>query len=239
MRAERGGVPQNVANSTRFSGLRCFVAPRPAIVAPMGTPNRCRISLAVAVASAALLLGGCVAEDAAPTPGASVPAPTASETKTPSAATPTPTLEPEVKPDAAPALPSDCAAMFNADVTAQLAGVPLNDPAFGATGLIADGNLLCIWADPGADTTGITTQIVYKSEGSALDYLNELLNGDGGYTCYEATGGVRCEATWQNASFPVTDGRTLFYRGGVLIDSSWSNLAPAGYTDSIITYLFG
>jgi hypothetical protein len=37
----------------------------------------------------------------------------------------------------------------------------------------------------------------------------------------------------------VTDGRTLFWRDGILIDTQFSNLAPAGYTSAIVTSIFG
>ena len=51
--------------------------------------------------------------------------------------------------------------------------------------------------------------------------------------------GVRCEKTFPNPTYPVTDGRTLFWRDGILIDTRYSNLAPTGYTASIVANLFG
>lgn len=76
------------------------------------------------------------------------------------------------------------------------------------------------------------------NRGPALDLLNELV-AEEGFTCYESEGGTRCEKTWQNAMYPVTDGRTLFWRQDVLIDTRYSNLAPAGYTSAIVAHLFG
>ena len=120
--------------------------------------------------------------------------------------------------------------MLSEDVLAQLAGIPLNDPAFGPSGVQADGSLICIWADPGADTTGLTTEITRMNRGPALDMLNALA-ADEGFTCYTPDEGTRCEKEWPNAQYPVTDGRTLYYRDDILIDTRYSNLAPTGLHD--------
>ena len=128
--------------------------------------------------------------------------------------------------------------MLTADVLAQLEGVPLNDPAFGSSGPQPDGGLVCVWRDPAADTTGLFTTITYVSRGPALDMLNELAD-EQGFTCYTPEGGTRCEKTWQNETYPVTDGRTLFWRDGILIDTQFSNLAPTGYTSAIVAHIFG
>jgi hypothetical protein len=67
--------------------------------------------------------------------------------------------------------------------------------------------------------------------------LNALVT-DEGFTCYEPDAGTRCEKTWQNTLYPVTDGRTLYWRSGVLVDTRYSNLAPTGYTASIVATVF-
>lgn len=157
-------------------------------------------------------------------------------TPTPSEATRTPTPTPT--PTASAEIPDDCEGMLNEGVLAQLEDVPLNDPAFGPSGPQPDGSLVCIWADPAADTTGLTTTITYMSRGPALDMLNELAD-DEGFTCYTPDGGTRCEKTWQNETYPVTDGRTLFWRDDILIDTVFSNLAPSGYTSAIVERVFG
>lgn len=131
----------------------------------------------------------------------------------------------------------DCEAILSDDVLAQLDGIPLNDPAFGPSGALGDGSLLCVWADPRADTTGLTTEISFINRGPALDMLNELVAEDD-FTCYESESGTRCEKTWENETYPVTDGRTLFWRQDVLIDTRYSNLSPDGYTSSIVAHLF-
>ena len=162
----------------------------------------------------------------------------------PTAAAPTvtgfPTRSASPSPSATPTaeIPDDCRGMLTAGVLAQLDDVPLNDPAFGASGPQADGSLICAWGDPAADTTGLVTTISAMSRGQALDMLNGLV-ADEGYTCYAPDGGTRCEKTWRNETFSVTDGRTLFWRDGILIDTTYSNLAPSGYTTAIVASIFG
>ncbi|WP_431074152.1 hypothetical protein [Microbacterium phyllosphaerae] len=171
---------------------------------------------------------GSAEQSASPEPSSSsTPDDTASPSPT---ASPTPTTAPI-------ALPTDCRAILSEEVLAQLDGVPLNDAAFGPSGVADDGTLTCIWADPRADTTSLVTTISLMNRGPALDMLNALVTNEG-FTCFAPDGGTRCEKTWQNTQYPVTDGRTLFWRDDVLIDSRYSNLAPSGYTSSIIAHLF-
>ncbi|WP_091230636.1 hypothetical protein [Microbacterium sp. 3J1] len=160
----------------------------------------------------------------APSPSSSA---TAEESSTP---TPTPTT-PAVE------LPTDCRAILSEEVLSQLGETPLNDAAFGASGVDADGTLTCIWRDPRADTSGLITTIARMDRGPALDMLNGLVANEG-FACFTPDDGTRCEKTWPNEQYPVTDGRTLFWRDGILIDTQYSNLAPTGYTSSIIAHLF-
>lgn len=193
---------------------------------PVGS-LRAGIAAALLAAGAALLTG-CLPDEALIPRSAS---PTASDSAdaepTPSATPSTPTMT----------MPKDCRDILSDDVLAELDGVPLNDPAFGESGLLSDGSLHCIWADPAADTTGLTTTISPMHRGEALDMLNALVT-DEGFSCYTPDGGTRCEKTWPNEQYPVTDGRTLFWRDGLLIDTRYSNLAPAGYTSAIIATIW-
>lgn len=178
------------------------------------------------------LLAACAPEptDAA-SPGATAHIPRTS-------ATPDPTASASPSATAA-ALPTDCRAILSDAVLAQLADLPLNDPAFGRpTGVQSDGSLVCLWGSPAADTTHLDTTISRMSRGPALDLMNQLRQGEA-YTCYTPDRGTRCEKTWVNAQYPVTDGRTLFWRDDVLIDTRYSNLAPVGYTDAIVAHVFG
>jgi hypothetical protein len=129
--------------------------------------------------------------------------------------------------------------MLSEAVLSQIGDTPLNDPATGvATGVQPDGSLVCLWRDPGADTTFLQTTVSRMNRGPALDLLNRLANEEA-FTCYTPDGGTRCEKTWVNQQYPVQDGRTLFWRDGVMIDTSYSGTAPTGYTDSVVTHLFG
>jgi len=191
----------------------------------------------IVTAAAALLLAAGLAGCGGPPSGeSSSPSDSpASETPAPAAsATPDPTATPAA--DAVP-IPEDCRAILSDDVLAQLDGIPLNDPAFGSTGIQPDGSLICAWGDPAADTTGLTTTISRINRGPALDLLNELAD-DEGFVCFTPDEGTRCEKTWTNETYPVTDGRTLFWREDVMIDTQYSNLAPSGYTASIVAHLF-
>ncbi|MDQ1137994.1 hypothetical protein QE410_002793 [Microbacterium sp. SORGH_AS 1204] len=190
-----------------------------------------RPAASAALVSAALLaLTACApaAEEAAP----DAPAPVSTS--------PTPSNIPTFsRAPTAVRLPADCKAMLSADVLSQLGAVPLNDPSLGvATGVQPDGSLICVWRDPAADTTGLTTTVSRMDRGPALDMLNELVATQG-FSCYTPDAGTRCEKTWINETYPVNDGRTLYWRDDVLIDTQYSNLAPTGYTASIITSIFG
>lgn len=187
-------------------------------------------------AAAALLLLVALTACTPQTGGASAsPSPAGSETADPEQ---TGSPSPSPTPISAPvALPTDCRAILSDAVLAELGETPLNDAAFGPSGVGSDGTLTCIWADPGADTTGLTTTISRMNRGPALDMLNALAN-DEGFSCFTPDGGTRCEKTWPNAQYPVTDSRTLFWREDVLIDTRYSNLAPSGYTSSIVEHLF-
>jgi hypothetical protein len=195
----------------------------------------------VAVALAALaLVGALTASGPLTSDASSSPSPTKGGTTASDSASPRPSSStgPTPSPTAtSAALPSDCKAILSAAVLAQLGSTPLNAHEFGASGVQTDGSLICIWADPKADTTSITTTISRKYRGAALDMLNGLVKTDG-FSCYTPDKGTRCEKEWPDPKYPVTDGRTLFWRDDVLIDTRYSNLAPTGYTSSIIASIF-
>jgi hypothetical protein len=133
-------------------------------------------------------------------------------------------------------IPDDCREILSADVEEQLSDVVLNDPSYGASGPQADGSLICLWGDPAGDAF-LTTSLMPVSRGPALDMLNGLLAE--GYACYTPDGGTRCEKTWFSEPDLLPQGRTLFWRQDVLIDTQFIDLAPSGYTDAIVENLFG
>lgn len=199
-----------------------------------------RGAAAVALTLAAGLgaLTACAPEADGPSPSAARPSASGSAGATASA-----TPSPSPSASASVAIPTDCRALLTDAVLAQLGDTPLNHPAYGTdAGVQSDGSLVCIWRDPAADVTGITTEISRMNRGPALDMLNTLADDDG-FDCYTPSGGTRCEkseTTPADAQYPgIVQGRTLFWRDGILIDTRYANLAPSGYTDSIVQHLFG
>lgn len=197
-----------------------------------GAPSSLRTALVAAVAAGMLSLAAC-----APETGPASESPRPSATAEPS---PTPSASPTPSPSATASavVPTDCRAILSEPVLTQLGETPLNPEGFGPVGPQTDGSLVCLWRDPRADTTFLATEISRMSRGPALDMLNALADAEG-FTCYTPDGGTRCEKTWANEQYPVTDGRTLFWRDDILIDTQFSNLAPSGYTDSIVRSIFG
>ena len=193
-----------------------------------------RVRRAAAAASLALVvlaLAACASEpQSAPT--------TTPSSEATSSPTPIATRSPGATPTAHAELPTDCQAILSDEVLAELEGIPLNDEAFGPSGVQADGTLVCIWGDPAADTTYLKTTVSTVSRGPALILLNELAD-EHDFECYTPDGGTRCELTWENEDYPVTDGRTVFWRDDIMIDTSFSNLAPTGYTSTIVESIFG
>lgn len=191
-----------------------------------------RAALLCAAASVLVMIGALSA--CLPEPGVT---PDSSPSTTSSAS---PSVTPEPSPTSTSAvvrIPTDCREILSAGVLAELGDTPLNDPALGPSGPQADGSLICIWADPAADPTGLRTTIAYMSRGPALDMLNGLVAE--GFACYTPDEGTRCERTWFSEPGLVAEGRTLFWREDVLIDTSFANLAPSGYTSAIVTGVFG
>jgi len=188
------------------------------------------IALAIVLTA---LASGCAGE---PGTASSVTGSGSSGSASPTASRTTPSPTPSSTAVSA-VLPTDCRAILTEPVLAELGATPLNDPAFAPNGMQPNGTLICVWRDPRTDTTGLATTISRMSRGPALDMLNTLAD-DEGYTCYTPDGGTRCEKTWQNPTYPVTDGRTLFWRDDVMIDTVFSNLAPSGYTGAIVASLF-
>ncbi|CAN7183213.1 DUF3558 family protein [Microbacterium sp. LjRoot45] len=184
------------------------------------------------VAMAALAVTACTAAPA-PAPSASSPAPTPEASSTPTG----PVLAdfPFGPSTSTTPLPDDCRAILTDSVLAELDGVPLNAPGMGG-GIRPDSSRVCAWGEPGAAATWLVTVIGFSPYREATDALFAL--GNDGYTCYEPDGGIRCERTWEHDTLPVTQGRTLYYRDGIIVDTQYSNLAPAGYTSAIIAALW-
>lgn len=206
----------------------------------MTAPRRLALALLVGAVGAIAVLSGCSgAPDGAATTGDAGAATSAASSATPA---PQATIAPfpigaSTSTTPLPAdLPQGCRGILTGSVLAQLEDVPLNAEGMGG-GIRPDSSRVCVWGEPGAVATRLVTVIGYSPEREARDALYEL--GNEGYTCYEPDGGIRCEKTWEHPTLPgVTEGRTLFYRDGVIVDTQYTNLAPKGYTAAIIDYLW-
>lgn len=130
----------------------------------------------------------------------------------------------------------DCRALLTEDVLAQLADTPLNAEGMGG-GILPNSSRVCAWGHPGAAATYLVTTTGYSPHRAAVDELTRL-RVDEDFTCYEPDAGLRCEKTWTHASLGVPQGRTLYYRDGVVIDTQYSNLSPRGYTAAVVAALW-
>jgi len=206
-------------------------APAPSGARRRGSPAR-STGAAGAVLASALLLSACTGSPA-PTPSTTTTAPSPEASATPTG----PELAdfPFGPSVSTTPLPDDCRAILTDRVLAELDGVPLNAPGMGG-GIRPDSSRVCAWGEPGAAATWLVTVIGFAPYREATDALFAL--GNEGYTCYEPDEGVRCERTWEHESLPVTQGRTLYYRDGIIVDTQYSNLSPEGYTSAIIAALW-
>lgn len=215
--------------------LRLTAARRARTTAARSGARRARVpagAAAGAVLASALLLTACTGSPApAPSATTTAPSPEASATPTGPQLADFP-FGPSVSTTP---LPDDCRAILTDRVLAELDGVPLNAPGMGG-GIRPDSSRVCAWGEPGAAATWLVTVIGFAPYREATDALFAL--GNDGYTCYEPDEGVRCERTWEHESLPVTQGRTLYYRDGIIVDTQYSNLSPEGYTSAIIAALW-
>lgn len=201
---------------------------------PDGAARRGRAAVfALVAATSAVVLAACTGSPT-PTP---TPPPSAAATPSP---TPTPTGPaladfPFGPSTSTTPLPNDCREILTDSVLAELDGVPLNAPGMGG-GIRPDSSRVCAWGEPGAAATWLVTVIGFAPYREAADALFAL--GNDGFTCYEPDEGIRCERTWEHDSLPITQGRTLYYRDGIIVDTQYSNLAPAGYTNAIIASMW-
>lgn len=194
------------------------------------TTRRHPLVWGVALLTAALAVTGCAPEpDAAPTPTSTpVPSPTI---------TPVPIAEFPFGPSTSTtALPADCESILNEDIIASLDGIALNAPGLGG-GIRPDSSRVCVWADPGASMTRLVTVVGYAPKNEAIDAMNALAESED-FLCYSPDEGVRCEKTWEDGALGLPQGRTIYYRDGVAIDTQYSNLTPQGYTTAIVAALW-
>ena len=123
-----------------------------------------------------------------------------------------------------PQIPSDCREILSDDVLAELGGTPLERSGLRAVRANwPDGSLVCIWADPAADTTGLTDDDHQCRARSALEQLNALATTRASRAT-RPTAARAARRRGRTSSIPVIDGRTVFWRDDILVDTTYSDL---------------
>jgi hypothetical protein len=203
---------------------------------------------AIAALLAVALLAPRGTTDAASTATPTATAPTSAP---PSTTAPPPEPAPQPAP-AVVAIPASCDGIYTRDWSSDLAPRVLNptwidDPANGFTrwgsndvGLVTmlEGTtkLECNWVpeSPGGHVFLVTSvaTMTPEQQGSLLDYLATT-----GMDCYDEWAGTRCVVEGDEGG--ETWGESHFVREGVWIATRWGGSGPTGYTQDIVTALFG
>lgn len=201
-----------------------------------------RIGMLVAVAVATLALAACTPPEWFSADDEPSPEPQPTETVD----------DEEPEPEPAPLvrieLPDDCIALIPSSILSAFDDVPLNHTSYVEQGLPSGisnermrerleehRELGCVWRDPDAISTGLTTTIARISGGDAAQSIMVLQGA--GAACYLAHNGTRCELDTSSAS--VVDGETHFFRDDIWIATAWSDLAPSGYTAGLSSTIWG
>jgi hypothetical protein len=201
---------------------------------------RARAVVLVGVAVCCALLSGCKAPDA----GLGFPSPSSESSET------------AVPSDAAAAgveLPTDCEETMSSEMfESTFADVPLNDPAFGPSGVVepdppAPGSsielviagqmtLICIWQDPAADVTGLRLAMGHVDVDDGEEYLESL--DDDGYDCEDRYDGQWCQYISNDTAFGVEEGHTAFLRDDVFIEVRQANFPTNGFLADVVDTLW-
>lgn len=148
------------------------------------------------------------------------------------------------------AIPTDCTAVMSPSMyEATFADVPLNDEAFGETGVIepepppgegADAqqavlsqvSLRCIWRDPAADITGLELTMARVDPEVGAAYLEVL--GDSGYECEEKYDGDWCQRVFTENVYNTEVGSTKFVRDDIYIGVEQTNFPTQGFLADVV-----
>jgi hypothetical protein len=205
-----------------------------------------------ALVAASVLLSACRPEPA-PSPRAAEPSPSVTAAEpgpTPtSAPTPTPLPTPTAT-TAGFALPKACQDIYSATMLASLnaANPPLNDPGVtmnstqnaDALELLTSGipTIRCSWGRP--SEFGLSTNVSVVDAAQSAEILSALRSA--GFTCDQVWSGTRCvteQKMVDQSDKEVTLGETHFLRGTGWVTTAWVNFAPAGYTQDVVSTLWG
>ncbi|WP_439594010.1 hypothetical protein [Microbacterium sp.] len=199
-----------------------------------------RASLVVLLAVVALTAAGCV-----PEPG---PTSSSSPSASASSASPTPSATPTEEPPAA--LPASCDAIYSAGMLATLQAqvAPLNDPGITmlssqnvtALDILASGipTLRCTWGPP--SERGIATNVSQIDDDQAAAIRDALLQEGFSEEAFE--GGsiyrIQQEMITQDDDL-VTMGEQHYLAGSQWVSTRWINAEIPGYTEDIVTTVWG
>lgn len=201
----------------------------------------------VVLAAIALSAVGCRPEPAT-TPSASRSTPTSVTPK----ATPGPSVTPieTDKPQAGFEVPGACEQIYSAAMLAQLqaSNPPLNDP--GVTMLSTENadlleiihggapTLRCSWGQPGE--YGLATDVTAVDADQAAAVRDALAAA--GFGCEALGDGTVCRIESKGVTFDDEEyrrGETHYVGGGALVTTAWINFAPEGYSEDIVSTLWG
>lgn len=208
------------------------------------TRRSARAAVAICLAGAlSLAVTACVPEpDATPTPR-STAAPTAAVSPTP-----TPTAAPE--PTADVALPASCEQLYSPEMLAALQDQipPLNDPAVtmlstqDTTGLeLLDTGVTtirCSWGPP--SDQGMSTNVSLVDSAAASRVETSLR--EAGFVCDDSPDGTVCTTEERGVDLDDTEyvlGEVHAFPEGGWVATRWINVMPEGYTDDILTTVWG
>lgn len=187
----------------------------------------------------------------APEPSSTASASPSTVDESPSVTVETPTPAPSASAtETTDALPDDCTGIYSADMRAQLEAQapPLNDPGITMlTTQIAEGlevldsgvtSLRCTWGLPSEHGLATSVAVVTADQATNLDaaFQNAGMSvqplGDG--TLYQVTQRV----VTQDDEL-VTLGEVHYLGDGGWVATNWINVLPEGYTEDIVTTLWG
>ena len=137
-------------------------------------------------------------------------------------------------------IPTDCREILSDGVLAQLGDIPLNDPALRPVGRAGRRQPhLHLGATPRADTTDLTHHDHATCRAGRPSTCSTSSPTTRASPATRPTAAPAARRRGRTSTYPVTDGRTLFWRDDILIDTQFSNLAPSGYTAAIVEHIFG
>lgn len=206
-------------------------------------PRRAALSAIAAIAIAALaLLGGCAVAQVGTgspeaDPGSSTTAPV--ERPIPSTTSPAEPVGPR---------PASCEEIYTPAMFEELkAKMPLNHPTVDESLGTSDEQLVdlleqleslkCSWG--GASEYGLSTNVSQVDAEQAETVLARLQELD--FQCYDENEGTRCvaSAVGDDDVGAHRYGESHFLRGQIWIATHWVDFSPDGYTQDIVTALWG